>query len=200
MSVGQELAATPTLLTGAHPGPTLAEALGKAGIPSGAFVEPGWPDSSSLRSGFDRLESWNSVELYALPATLRLAPRALSWVRSLAEESPYLLFLQCREPKATPSDVDRELVQLMRDLERDRRLDRTMIVVVGDGDPREDHDTSPLPLVIYGPLPFRGAGARSEDAHRVDVFPTILDAFRHGPDYRLPGRALQKSESFEIRH
>jgi hypothetical protein len=191
MSTGEETPLARVLLTGGLAAPTLAEALAKAGVTSGAFVEPGWPDSSDLARGFARSETWNAVELHTLPATLRLAPRAAIWLRELEPDAPFFLFLSCREPSARPADVDRELTRLFRDLDAGGRLERTMIVAAaaGSGATRAASEED-APLVIFGPLPFRGAGARPEPARAIDVFPTILEAFRHGPDYRLPGRAL----------
>ncbi|HMB71216.1 MAG TPA: hypothetical protein VKU85_18035, partial [bacterium] len=51
-----------------------------------------------------------------------------------------------------------------------------------------------VPLVVWGPLPFRGGQLRRDPALLVDVLPTVLAAFRIGPDWRLPGRSLDSWE------
>jgi arylsulfatase A-like enzyme len=51
-----------------------------------------------------------------------------------------------------------------------------------------------VPLVLWGPLPFRGGTVREDPALLVDLLPTILAAFRIGPDWRLPGRSLDSAE------
>lgn len=108
--------------------------------------------------------------------------------------------------------TDRELTRLFLELGELGRLDRTLVVATSDhgeiegargtgadgfaADPADLlHDAAlRVPLVIWGPLPFRGGHLREDPALLVDVLPTMLSAFRIGPDWRLPGRSLESSE------
>jgi arylsulfatase A-like enzyme len=104
--------------------------------------------------------------------------------------------------------ADRALTRLFLELGVMGKLDRTVVVATSPHGPGRhasgdvERVAAPglsdsflrVPLVAWGPLPFRGGRLRRDPALLVDVLPTVLTAFRIGPDWRLPGRSLESSE------
>jgi arylsulfatase A-like enzyme len=99
--------------------------------------------------------------------------------------------------------TDRALLRLLRAMEAGGHLERTMVVATADhgvafgehgefGSGTLLHDTTiRVPLVLWGPLPFRGGAVRDDLSRTIDVLPTILEAMRVATTANRPGRALQ---------
>lgn len=109
--------------------------------------------------------------------------------------------------------ADHALLDFVRSLEDDDRLTRTFLIITADrgivtaDDPRQDPESprsgalTPeasltdaalrVPLVLWGPFPFRGGIVRSDLARSMDILPTALEALRIGTRATRPGRSLQ---------
>jgi arylsulfatase A-like enzyme len=200
----------------APPGLTLAEALAHAGLRCGAVTASDAFDAGTdIARGFEHFggaESPGQRERTARSA----CESALRWVAGLPPEDGFFLFLHLNDPApphragepwrslfADPYDAeiaaaDHALTELFLDLGVMGRLERAVVAATsshGPGPPDALSDSSlRVPLVVWGPLPFRGGQLRRDPALLVDVLPTVLAAFRIGPDWRLPGRSLDSGE------
>ncbi|HMB70023.1 MAG TPA: hypothetical protein VKU85_11960 [bacterium] len=169
------------LLTGFHPWEersgeiTPARACRETGWRTAAFVRPAGMDAAA-RDGFDPFravgDDGDPVE------------DALAWLDDADPEAPFLLFAGL--------DGDGPLVRLLRGLERGAHLRRTLVLVTGAGGGPGTGGATDVPLVAWGPFPFRGGGCRPDLARTLDVMPTLLDALRVGTKANRPGRALQR--------
>lgn len=173
----------------------LAEACRGAAWRTAAFVTLAEPaQNEELRRGFETFES--------TPAAGAAVDRSLEWISELGPDASFLLVVQSgseseddRSPAMRAARADRELLRLTRGLEVNAHLHRTMLLVTADHAGlrhRVDDSALRVPLIGWGPFPFRGGAPRVDLARTVDVTPTVLDALRVGTRADRPGRPLQK--------
>ena len=188
------------------PSPVLAQAVRTAGFATGAFGMLAPRDAArGLDRGFDAFEE-------AVAGDPDAAVQAgLEWLDGVAPDRPFLLHVRLGEPDSPPppwssvaypdrsptggtAAVDRALTRLLRGIDWRGRARRTLVLATaayaGAGVPALDELSIHVPLVAWGPFPWRGGSLRSGLARAIDIYPTLLGAVRVGPDWQLPGRDL----------
>jgi arylsulfatase A-like enzyme len=185
------------------PQPPLAEILRDVGIETAGFPDGAAAGVPGLARGFLRWET-GGPDLSAR----RVA--AVRWLDGLPPEAPYLLFVggsvDEEEGRGTSGGavaaVDRTLAVLLREIEAAGRLDRTLVVATatrgargptgGAAGERLRDAALRVPLVAWGPFPFRLGVVRPDPARLIDLHPTVLEAIRVGAVQRFEGRALHE--------
>lgn len=209
---------------------TLAEVLRARGYRTGGFVAAFVLDGRwGINQGFDRYFDDFDLSKYKVEAGLDAVQRpasdvidkAIEWLDQEAR-GPFFAWVHLYEPHA-PYDppepirarfpatmvgaydaeiatADLQVGRLLSHLAADGRLDRTVVVVLGDhGESLGEHDelqhaffvydsTVRIPLVIAGP----GVPAREipDQVRIVDVMPTLLDLLKIGIPPAVQGLSL----------
>lgn len=185
---------------------TLAHLLRGVGMETAGFSGAAEPArETGIAAGFDRFETADET-------ADDVAGNALAWVDALGDRDHYFLYLHLADParaasagayRSAVAATDRALLRFLHAMESDGRLDRTMIVATADhgiafgehgeyGSGAYLYDTTiRVPLVVWGPLPFRGGAVRDDLSRTIDVLPTVLEATRVATAANRPGRALQ---------
>ncbi|MEZ5066199.1 MAG: sulfatase-like hydrolase/transferase [bacterium] len=160
--------------------PTLERSVAAAGLTTATFGLP--PESAS-------------------PTSDPVAD-ATAWLARVPRGDAF--FLATGLAGSSPERTDSELLRLVQGVEDWGHMRRTFILVTspcgvpraGESVPAEsarsrfDESVLRVPLVLWGPYPWRGGSVRPDLAAAVDVVPTVLEAIRVGGDWRQPGRAL----------
>jgi arylsulfatase A-like enzyme len=187
---------------------TLAETLRARGYRTGAFVASVVLDRDrGLAQGFETYHGVTASTDSGASGRQRRADAviddALRWLDTVGESRFFLWahLYDAHRPYDAPEPyrsryahdpyvgeiafMDGEIGRLLRDLERRRLLDRTVIVVAGDhGESLGDHGESDHGVFVYEsvlrvPLIIRGPGVApariSEVVRLTDVMPTVLD-------------------------
>ena len=208
--------------------PTLAERLRSAGMQTGGFVGAYVLDRRwGIGQGFDTYYDNFDPSKFDTPSLAdverpgnEVADHALEWLERVkgsrffgwvhfydphspyAPPEPYRSTFRDRPYLGEIAFVDQQIGRLRAFLERERLLDRTIIVVIGDhGESLGDHDEGTHGFFVYEsvlhvPLLIRtpyGAlrGRRVSDLVRsVDVLPTTLDLLGIGAPQEVEGRSV----------
>jgi choline-sulfatase len=186
---------------------TLAEALGARGFHTAGFVgsEILAPDRG-LAQGFNVYRGASTIEPSGLPRFQRRADAvvtdAIDWLHGIEDSERFFLWVHLYDPHR-PYDppepfrsryldpyvgeiayADSQIGRLIEALESGRRLDRTIVVVVGDhgeslGEHGErDHGMSVYESVLHVPLIMRVPNTPPKVIHdlvrQTDIMPTVL--------------------------
>jgi len=207
---------------------TLAERMKARGLKTGGFVgayvlDRRWGISQGFDTYFDDFDltkfvapSLGDVER---PAN-QVADRALAWLESVKKDRffGWIHFYDAHSPYAPPEPwrtqfatrpylgeiafVDSQIARIREFLERNRLLDRTVIVVIGDhGESLGDHDEATHGFFLYEsvlhvPLLVRTPydalrGRRVRDLVRgIDVTPTVIDLLGLPAPDHVEGRSV----------
>jgi choline-sulfatase len=199
---------------------TLAESLRARGYRTGGFVAAFVLDGRwGIGQGFDRYFDDFDLSKYKVDAGLdavqrpghEVVDKAIEWLDQDARR-PFFAWVHLYEPHAPydPPDVmrvrfpptmsgaydaeiataDLQVGRLLAHLAADRRLDDTLVVVLGDhGESLGEYDaTVRIPLIVAGP----GVAARviSDQVRIVDVMPTILERLHVEIPPSVQGKSL----------
>jgi arylsulfatase A-like enzyme/Tfp pilus assembly protein PilF len=204
-----------TLLSSAA---TLAEAFAAAGYSTGAFVS-----SFILHRQFGLAQGFSVYDdavINERPGA-ETARRVLAWIAGREERRPFFLWLHLYDPHAPwtpprefralalPSPYDQEIAAadaalglVVDALRRERKLDQTIIVAVGDhGEGLGDHgekehglflyeETVRVPCIVRLPHAERAGTRCTALAGLIDLAPTLLDLARLPPLPAADGRSL----------
>ncbi len=169
--------------------PPLARILRGAGLETAALLDREIA-AEGLDDGFELYETVGPADAGGRRA-MGVARAAARWIRELPADAPFFLFT------SMPPDGDREVGRIVRTLEETGHLQRTCLLATSLrpeapwGDNRIAGLAADVPLIGWGPFPFRGGSIRSDLSRAVDVLPTALEALRVGTPANRPGRALQ---------
>jgi arylsulfatase A-like enzyme/Tfp pilus assembly protein PilF len=207
---------------------TLAERLRSAGMQTGGFVgayvlDRRWGIGQGFDTYFDNFDP-SKYEMPSLADVERpgneVADHALEWLARVkgsrffgwvhfydphspyAPPEPYRTRFSDRPYLGEIAFVDQQIGRIRAFLERERLLDRTIIVIIGDhGESLGDHEEGThgffiyesvlhVPLLIRSPYNALYGRQVSDLVRSVDVVPTVLDLLGIGAPQDVDGRSV----------
>ena len=206
---------------------TLAEVLEGAGYKTGAFIGAFILDRAygfdqgfdTFDSTFNRFAPGDKLQV-SRPASAVVEP-ALAWLDALPAGQPFFAwvhFYDAHAPYAPPppfdvtfrghpydgeiAAVDQAVGRLVAALERQGRLDTTLIVAIGDhGESLGEHGEEDhgiflydavlhIPWIMRLPARERAGTVVDEQVRAIDLVPTVLDRLGIAPPAKLDGESV----------
>lgn len=162
--------------------PPLARLLSGGQLATAAFLDHPI-DVDGLGLGFRTFETVGTAD-DDRGSRNAVAAAATAWIETLPDDATFLLFT------LLPPDGDHGVGRIVRAMEATGHLRRTLLLATSLRDGSSEL-AAEVPLIAWGPFPFRGGILRPDLSCTADLLPTVLEGLRVGTTANRPGRALQ---------